>query len=123
MANELGPFHEAVKLIVFNPASPAQVRKVTATAAWVNLSAATFADCAVTPAQVGSTGVYFADLPTGLDAQQDHALLVYDVTATAFSDDASEAAYSPPLETAGDLPSASDVTIIKRLLQYIGVRR
>lgn len=94
MASELF-FHEAVKVAILNPDAPTQVRNVS-TNAWVELSTApTFANCVTTPTQVGATGQYYANLPAGLTATRAYPLLVYASSATAFSDAASEAEYSP----------------------------
>lgn len=97
MANEYGPFHEAVKVVTFNPDTPTQVRQVSGVGspAWVALTAAVFAECVTTPAQVGATGIYFADLPTGLSVARVYPLSVYAATATAFADAASESEYGP----------------------------
>lgn len=97
MANEYGPFHEAVKVVTFNPDSPTQVRQVSGSGSpqWVAVTAGTFSECATTPSQSGTTGWYYADLPAGLSADRTYPLGIYASTATAFSDGASEAQWSP----------------------------
>ncbi len=98
--NELGPFHEAVKVVIFNPDNHAQVRNVS-TGAWVNLSSApAFAACIAVPLQIGATGIYVTDLPAGLTTSRAYPLMVYAIAATAFTDQASEAEYVPPVAEA-----------------------
>jgi hypothetical protein len=94
MADEIGPIPQAGKVVFYNPDDPDQVRNVT-TAAWVNLTAATFADCDTDLAQKGTTGKYYADLPAGLSATREYPFELYASTATAFTDDAELMEYKP----------------------------
>lgn len=83
--NELGPLSQPGKLVIFNPDDPTQVRKVTATAAWVSIASATFSQCAITLTATGA--FYYADLPAGLDADRRvYPVARYGTTATAFTD-------------------------------------
>lgn len=97
MASELGPYQSAVKVVVFNPDSPTQVRQVSGSGSpqWVALTSAVFAECVTTAAQAGSTGIYFATLPTGLSAYRAYEVLIYSSAATAFSDSATLTQQSP----------------------------
>ena len=84
MAKEFGPFTSAVKVVTYDPDDADQVRNVSG-AAWVTLSSATFANCISTAAQEGATGIYFADLPSGLDATRRYVVAVYGASESAFS--------------------------------------
>ena len=86
MARELGPFIGPAKLVILNPANPGQVRALSGGSAnsWVALTVAVFAECTLAPTEEGATELYFADLPTGLDPNAAHLVLVYPSTATAF---------------------------------------
>jgi hypothetical protein len=88
MASELGPFRSAGKVVIHDPANGTNVRAVTGASAgtFVALSSATFAECVVSLAQVGTTGFYFADLPAGLAAAGTFQADLYHSDATDFSD-------------------------------------
>ena len=86
MANEIYPviYSSGATLIAVLLNDAAQARDVSS-AAWVALASATFANCKFSLTEIGTTGVYAANLPSGVDATGDYTALVYLSTATAFA--------------------------------------
>jgi hypothetical protein len=98
VANELGPFRSAGKVVVYNPDNPAQVRQVSGSGspAWVPQTH-TFSECVTTLTQSGTSGSYYANLPAGLETRS-YQLGQYETAATAFSDtQLSAPVYTPSL--------------------------
>lgn len=82
----ISPIPRAGLLVVHHPTDAGKVRQWTGTGApqWVELATATFAECAVTLEQIGTTGIYQTTLDLPDDAT--YPILLYGTDATAFSD-------------------------------------
>lgn len=112
MSSELGPFSTAKKIVVFNPDAPTQVRQVSGVGspAWVSVGSGTFSECVTATSATGAFN--WADLPTGLDADQAYTLAVYASTATAFTDASEVYQYSrSPAVDADGLVTSSNLSV------------
>lgn len=82
----ISPIPRAGQIVVHHPTDAGKVRQWTGTGApqWVDLATATFAECAVTLEQIGTTGIYQTTLDLPDDAT--YPILLYGTDATAFDD-------------------------------------
>ena len=85
-SNVFSPIPRAGLLVVHHPTDAGKVRQWTGTGApqWVELATATFAECAVTLTQIGTTGIYQTTLDLPDDAT--YPIHLYATDATAFDD-------------------------------------
>lgn len=97
MPRKLGPFFSAGSVVVHDPADPSRVLNAT-TGASLAIGSASFNACSLATAQEGTTGVYFATLPTAFDASAEYMLSVYAAGASAFSQ-ATETVVDRPVTT------------------------
>ena len=120
MSDEIGPIPQAGKVVFYNPDAPDEVRKVTAPAAWQDITAATFGQCAVALEQKGTTGQYFADLPAGLSASREYTFALYGSDANSFDDPSDVMGYSPNVTPTSETTTEGEtVGTTKRLtIQY-----
>lgn len=82
----ISPIPRSGQIVVHHPTDAGKVRQFTGSGApqWVDLATATFAECAVTLEQIGTTGIYYATLDVPDDAT--YPILLYGTDATGFSD-------------------------------------
>ncbi|MGB7157115.1 MAG: hypothetical protein WBD40_03550 [Tepidisphaeraceae bacterium] len=115
MSDEIGPIPQSGKVVFYNPDAPTQVRQVTGSGSpsWVELSTPpVFAECAVALAQVGTSGNWFTELATGLDASHRYQFAFYASSATAFSDAFELMEYDPGVTTGGDNVTIEDEDVV-----------
>jgi hypothetical protein len=107
MADEIGPFTTAKKLVIFNPDNGGQVRQ-TSDNTWQSTPASTtaLANYIVSTSGNGNT----ASFPTGLTADRVYAMWVYDSNATLFSDEHYVYLFEPETRRAVDGSGAALAT-------------
>jgi hypothetical protein len=113
----------ACKIVFHNPSDEGQVYPISGGAAGtpVNLESATFANCVVTPVQIGSTPFYEYSLPTGLSAYTAYPVTVYASAATAFTDARLQrGVLEPDKVTPIDIDGLGFDVALKRILSAAG---
>jgi hypothetical protein len=107
MANEIGPFTTAKKLVIFNPDNGGQVRR-TSDDTWQSTPASTTALANYITSTSGNGNT--ASFPTGLTADRVYAMWVYDSNATLFSDEHYVCLFEPETRRAVDDSGAALAT-------------